>query len=590
MIRLKNLGLLLIIFVTNFLLASQAEAQVNIGSKDAPKSFSMLELSTDKMIGGLRMPHLTTKERDDLNLKNLSGDKADAAKGLIIYNISIECLEFWNGSNWISLCSNVKVDCSSATFPYLGDYYTLCNNSTIADLNAFVGGNVKWYLQITDTSPCADNMSLGSNRTFQLYAEQTDGLCKKPIKPVSVTVGDCNATPTGINITTFTNVMYDFQHQALEAYRTGGGVIRSYKWQVSSDYGNNFTPIPGALNSPFLKIPAKFANSYPVDTLYFNCVVSNDLGSWTTPNLNIMFINTSHSDYGIDKNGVRYLTIQRAFDGGVIGTTKIALLSLGQSGTGSLNPNFDDSHNLNDAGDFGDLYEWGRIPDGHQHVAWNKNPTTRVNQITPMTGGSATSALVAKPATPPYSFTSTGQIPNDVTAEGYYGKFIILANQTWGNGANNLWGTTTLTRPASDISYPENNPCPTGWRVPTRFHVWDIMGGNGANDPTTVSLPGGVYTGVNTFQIRASSNNAYGGVIINNSNNNKVFLPASGYRVYTGDLTSGATVSVFWSSTYSTTGVVSALGISFSSSLNNSNQTGYHTAQGLPVRCFSETD
>ena len=50
------------------------------------------------------MPQLTTDERLALNSK-LTGD--DAAKGLVVYDTDLNCLEFWNGEGWISLCTSI---------------------------------------------------------------------------------------------------------------------------------------------------------------------------------------------------------------------------------------------------------------------------------------------------------------------------------------------------------------------------------------------------------------------------------------------------------------------------------------------------
>jgi len=51
-------------------------------------------------INGLKLPRLTTAERDALQIEN----KGTAAKGVAIYNIDIDCVEYWNGEEWNSLC------------------------------------------------------------------------------------------------------------------------------------------------------------------------------------------------------------------------------------------------------------------------------------------------------------------------------------------------------------------------------------------------------------------------------------------------------------------------------------------------------
>jgi len=71
------------------------KAQVNIGSIDLPHPFSILELTTITKEGELRLPQLKTSEREALSSK-LTGN--DDAKGLVVYDTDLNCLEFWNGN------------------------------------------------------------------------------------------------------------------------------------------------------------------------------------------------------------------------------------------------------------------------------------------------------------------------------------------------------------------------------------------------------------------------------------------------------------------------------------------------------------
>ncbi|MCD0474419.1 immunoglobulin domain-containing protein [Flavobacterium sp. EDS] len=78
-------------------------AQTVIGSVSKPASYSLLELSTAKIKGGIRMPQLTTVERDNLTTPSFISDAK--AIGLTIYNIDTKCIEYWNTNKWVSLCS-----------------------------------------------------------------------------------------------------------------------------------------------------------------------------------------------------------------------------------------------------------------------------------------------------------------------------------------------------------------------------------------------------------------------------------------------------------------------------------------------------
>ena len=114
----KLLGLLTLPIVTYFF-ALPLSAQVTIGEQKDPNEFSILEISAEINKGGLRMPQLTNEERDGLSLTS-------EAKGLCIFNTETKCIEFWNGSGWISLCANVLPPPPATTFgftPWVGTFH-----------------------------------------------------------------------------------------------------------------------------------------------------------------------------------------------------------------------------------------------------------------------------------------------------------------------------------------------------------------------------------------------------------------------------------------------------------------------------------
>jgi hypothetical protein len=55
----------------------------------------------ESSIQGRRLPSLTTAQRDQIRVID-----SPSAKGMLIYNIDINCLEYWDGDEWISLCNN----------------------------------------------------------------------------------------------------------------------------------------------------------------------------------------------------------------------------------------------------------------------------------------------------------------------------------------------------------------------------------------------------------------------------------------------------------------------------------------------------
>ena len=102
MIQINKFTLLLIVLGAAFF-SLPLKAQVNVGSQNDPQPFSLLELTTTIQKGGLRLPQLTTDKRDALTPTLLSSP--ETSKGLLIYNTITDCIEFWDGAEWVELCN-----------------------------------------------------------------------------------------------------------------------------------------------------------------------------------------------------------------------------------------------------------------------------------------------------------------------------------------------------------------------------------------------------------------------------------------------------------------------------------------------------
>ncbi|MDR3327536.1 MAG: hypothetical protein LBT04_05345 [Prevotellaceae bacterium] len=79
-----------------------AMSQVTIGADQPPQSFSVLELISNST-RGLRLPQLKENQRNALQTQ-IEGSAAatkDLARGLTIYNSTRNCVQYWNGSDWI---------------------------------------------------------------------------------------------------------------------------------------------------------------------------------------------------------------------------------------------------------------------------------------------------------------------------------------------------------------------------------------------------------------------------------------------------------------------------------------------------------
>ncbi|MBV1889112.1 MAG: fibrobacter succinogenes major paralogous domain-containing protein [Proteobacteria bacterium] len=163
-----------------------------------------------------------------------------------------------------------------------------------------------------------------------------------------------------------------------------------------------------------------------------------------------------------------------------------------------------------DAASYGDLYQWGRGADGHQL----RNSATTTTLSSSDTPGNA-------------NFILTSSSPYD-----------------WRNPQNNnLW------QGVSGV----NNPCPTGYRLPTDVEL-------------------------NAERLSWSSNNAAGAY------NSPLKLPVAGFRVFSdGSLVDVGSDGYCWSSTVDGTNS-RALGFGSGTALMSS----IERALGFPVRCIKE--
>ena len=88
-------------------------AQVTIGSANPPSEMALLNLDASINPKALHLPRLTEASRDALVASDSAPADQELAVGLMIFNIETQCLEFWNGQTWISLCD----ESSSGNFP-----------------------------------------------------------------------------------------------------------------------------------------------------------------------------------------------------------------------------------------------------------------------------------------------------------------------------------------------------------------------------------------------------------------------------------------------------------------------------------------
>ena len=128
--------------------------QVTMGSQKVPETFSLLELISNNQ-RGMRLPQLTTQQRNDLEqTQEFQNEKTGLARGLTIFNTITNCMEVWNGLQWINMCKAGTIET------------LVCASVTGIQVTEGAEANVSAYLPYTGMTgadiPLTDNQSLGS--------------------------------------------------------------------------------------------------------------------------------------------------------------------------------------------------------------------------------------------------------------------------------------------------------------------------------------------------------------------------------------------------------------------------------------------
>ncbi len=309
-------------------------------------------------------------------------------------------------------------------------------------------------------------------------------------------------------------IPYMFTYQTMRLTATGYDdesnvvTVASYQWSV------NGTEVPGATSEIFNYTPAS------------DIVLTDDgLGNMCS---NVTISCKMSNSLGV-KIGSYPITVVQA---SATGLSPIHVKSLKGDGTGETTQTF--AHvNLGAEGDTdpcnmqGDLYQWGRMDDGHQlrnSESYPANDNTRGNGI----------------VTDPAAFDpATGQILSTYTdAEGkkLFGKFIKQADipYNWRSDDNMLWGDGT-TEYNQDKG--KGDPCPDGWKIPSQ-QQWNYI----FRKETTSTDPGNAT--VNTWtKLGTFGANNVGGYQVESA----LYLPAAGYRQgRDASLIKPSTFGVYW--------------------------------------------
>ncbi|NDV95946.1 hypothetical protein D0T84_13645 [Dysgonomonas sp. 521] len=418
-------------------------AQVTVGSNKEPESFSVLELISNNKTG-LRMPHLTTAERNKMTTAFIGSPEEGLAKGLTIYNTSIDCMEFWNGKKWISTCdgecipdpADVDENASvSSCLPYMFTYQTM--NLTAS----YAGDTPDSYLWIVDGKCILDNNSPAYAYTppTNIVLEEDDlGNWKKTVKIT------CQMGKDG-------NIVQAADYEILVIKATKGILSPIYVWALKE----------------------------------------------------------GDPDAGEKSDIVAFAHV-----------------------------NLGDENVTNPCDLAGDLYQWGRERDGNGTTTGHfRRNLTDLDVLPNGIAQDPTESFIAETAD---LDATTGQV---LLTSVQYGKFIKSSSSDWRSTPKyDLWGDGELNYSLQTYNPTwkilTNNPCPTGWKIPSVKQWGAIFRGGIIDGTSSSSTSGSTWTWFGTDPVK--------GYKVADA----LYLPAAGYRLgYRGSLNYRGTSGYYWSST-----------------------------------------
>ncbi|MDD2634357.1 MAG: hypothetical protein PHW82_02535 [Bacteroidales bacterium] len=163
MIFAKSKNQIRVLFIVNFVFIFSSLYSQNVGiNTDTPDASALLELQSNE--SGFLPPRLTQIQRDAIN---------NPATGLIIYNISEGCINYYDGALWLSLCGGVST--SSLIIETQPANVSECAGSNASfSVSATEGVTYQW--QVNTGSDWQNISSAGTNPVYSNYTTATINL------------------------------------------------------------------------------------------------------------------------------------------------------------------------------------------------------------------------------------------------------------------------------------------------------------------------------------------------------------------------------------------------------------------------------
>ncbi len=410
----KLIPLFLILFSMN------SFAQIGIGT-ETPNASAILDVSSTTR--GLLLPRMTTIQRDAI---------ATPSAGLVIFNTTSNCLNMFTGAIWNELCGTATqgliatIDCAGAT--HNGTLTSGSAASSVSSVISYTGGNGLPYTGQTVTSTgvtgltatlSAGTMASGAGSLTYTITGTPSGSGNASFA-ISVGGQSCTLTRTVFAVGTIASA-FNCGSATNNGTLTSGSAASSVSSVISYTNGNGGTHNGQTVTSTGVTgLTATLASGIFANgsgTLTYNITGTPSADGTATFAISI---------------GGQTCALSRTV---AAAATNVTCLQTATTIVDVLNPSTNKTwmdRNLgalraatsfNDSFAYGDYYQWGRPADGHQCRTSNTTTTQ----------------------------SSTNQ-PS-------HGDFILMGMSNWrSNTSTVLW----------DGVNGVNNPCPSGYRIPTQ--------------------------------------------------------------------------------------------------------------------------
>jgi hypothetical protein len=396
-------------------LAHQSDAQgVGISqSPVTPDPSAMLDISGASK--GVLINRMTVAERDAI---------VSPAPSLLIYNTTAKCFEFWENNMWQTLgCAACPTPAQPSAIS--GNNSPCAGSSQVYAVNGVNGVTYSWtfpsgWVQTAGENSNSVTVTAGTEAGI-VQVTPSNSCGNGSAQSLSVSPLAVPASPVaGTHSASQTDITWNWNASAGAS---------GYRYHTANDYNGAADIGP---STSYLQSGLTCNEPASLYVWAYNACGHSSPALLTQSTASCMFVCGSNVSFTYKGAQVSYGTVQsntgRCWLDRNLGATQVATA-------------------LNDANAFGDLFQWGRLDDGHQ---------TRTT-------------------------TTTGTLSNtDVPG---HALFIVAPNSPndWRAGQNNdLW------QGVSGI----NNPCPAGFRVPTEAELtaernsWSPLSGTGGfNSP-----------------------------------------------------------------------------------------------------------